>query len=62
MGITKIKNGELADPEVINDNFEYLESQIGGLKEGRDYIKLQDTDVDVPTASTIAGLTFVEID
>lgn len=55
-----IDKNSYADKSLSNLNAEGLSKF--GLKEGRDYIKLQDTDVDVPTASTIAGLTFVEID
>lgn len=55
-----IDKNSYADKSLSNLNAEGLSNF--GLKEGRDYIKLQDTDVDVPTASTIAGLTFVEID
>lgn len=55
-----IDKNSYADKSLSNLNADGLSKF--GLKEGRDYIKLQDTDVDVPTASTIAGLTFVEID
>ena len=57
---TDTSGGEPVLKQRNSDNTGWIE--FGRLKEGRDFIKLQDTDVDVPTASTIAGLTFVEID